>query len=84
MSGNRVPSDDELLELGMSVWEMAESIFDDCKAPADNCIQYNGGNILIFGGSNRIMLDKTGWNASEMHCSERFFALFEHHKPWNF
>jgi len=67
-------TDEELIELGRSVAEIAADIFADCGSPADFCIQHNAGDSIVFGGSNRLTLSARGWKASLIHCSPKFLT----------
>ena len=68
------PTEQQLRELGIEVYQIAESIFEDCGQLRDFGIQDAGG--LVFGGHNRIFLRERGWVASESHCTDNFIAAF--------
>ena len=67
-------TEDQLTQLGVEVYQQAESIFRDCGQLRDFCVQDAGG--LVFGGHNRIYLRKRGWMASEDHCTDGFLTEF--------
>jgi len=67
------PNDEQLADIGERVCDMAREIFEFCGAADDYCHQ--GG--LVFGGTNRIMLNKWGWTADKGLCTARFLDRFE-------
>ena len=65
------PNDYELI--GIAVYEKAQEIFEACDAGNDFCHQTG----LVFGGTNRIKLTKSGWVADSSYCTERFLDAFD-------
>jgi hypothetical protein len=66
-------SRDQLEDIGGEVYETAEEIFEACDAADDFCHQTG----LVFGGTNRIKLTRSGWVAEYSHCTEEFLTKFE-------
>jgi hypothetical protein len=64
---------DDLLDLGCRVLDMAEQIFKWCGAENDFCHQTG----LVFGGTNRIILTHRGWEMDRSYCTEKFIEAFE-------
>lgn len=63
-------------DIDYAVQAMARSIFIDCGAESDYCVQYRGENVLIFGGTNRLKLTRYGWTIDPSYCTPRFIELF--------
>ena len=66
------PTENDLIEIGMDVFEHAADIFNTCGASDDFCRQTG----LVFGGTNRVILSSQGWYADPLYCTERFMAEF--------
>lgn len=62
----------DLEEMGVAVYEMAQEIFIKCHAKDDFCHQTG----LVFGGTNRITLTKRGWEADQGLCTLDFYSRF--------
>jgi hypothetical protein len=63
-------------ELAYSIEEMASQIFTECGAEDDYCVQSIGWGSIVFGGTNRLILDKNGWRLDESYCTLRFIDQF--------
>jgi len=66
----------DYMDVGESIIEIAHSIFCDCGAEDDFCVQYAGGSI-IFGGTNRLILGRRGWSVDRVACTDRFLELWD-------
>ena len=68
-------------ELSLAIQEMAQRIFTICGAEDDFCVQDVGIETIIFGGTNRVILDHRGWYIDTEHCTEKFakawIAIYE-------
>ena len=62
-----------------TVMYIAGHIFEECtKDRNDFGIQrISVGSSIIFGGLNRLKLDRHGWTISHGHCTESFRKNFE-------
>ena len=75
---------EDFTRMGAEICRIALSIFAECGAPADFCVQHldsksSGGStpLICFGGWNRVWLSPAGWEASRSHCSKEFISKFE-------
>jgi hypothetical protein len=68
-----MPNQHEFESIGIEVYEQAQEIFEACGVPDDFCHQIG----LVFGGTNRIKLTRSGWVAEYSHCTEEFLDKFE-------
>lgn len=69
-------------DIAYAVEAMALEIFEDCGAASDYCVQHRGEDRLIFGGTNRLILDKRGWRIDRSACTERFIRRWDEiHAP---
>ena len=64
---------DEYTDLGVDVAEIAAEIFAACGAADDFCIQHG----TVFGGTNRLILDRNGWHIDRGYCTPRFISAFD-------
>jgi len=64
---------DRVDDMGVEVYETAQEIFEACGVPDDFCHQTG----LVFGGTNRIKLTRSGWVAEHEYCTEEFLDAFD-------
>ncbi len=72
-------TDDDLMRIGAAVIEAADMIFTDAGAESDFCLQDVAGDTVIFGGTNRLVLNCRGWAYSNSHCTETFMQSVDKH-----
>ena len=73
------PADDESWKtIGEQVCAVAETIFKDCGAKNDYCIQDNSHyGTVVFGSVNRVIWKvATGFKLDEGYCSPEFIKNF--------
>ena len=73
------PADDESWKtIGEQVCAVAETIFRDCGAESDYCIQDNSRyGQVVFGGVNRVIWTVSGgFSISLSHCTDEFIEKF--------
>ena len=63
--------------IGETVTDIAYAIFTRCGAASDYCLQHNGGDCLVFGGTNRLIFNAQGWSIDESHCTPHFIKAFK-------
>ena len=72
------PTSDQLTEIGEIVCMEAETIFTDCGAADDFCIQDIGIGSVVFGGINRIIWrPKSGFFPDRSYCTDRFLKCWD-------
>lgn len=72
--------EDHLNELGMLVDDAASSIFTECGAESDYCIQ-EVGSVAVFGGTNRLIYSPVhGFRMDESYCTPTFREKFNNLK----
>ncbi|MDA8137015.1 MAG: hypothetical protein M0036_00055 [Desulfobacteraceae bacterium] len=75
------PTDRELIDLGMAVYEAAKELFEACGAGEDFCVQHLSGTSAVFGGTNRVIWSPVaGFTLDASYCTERFkekYLLFK-------
>jgi hypothetical protein len=77
--GMREPSQHQINSVGITVCELAYTVFEICKAADDFCIQSTSN--LVFGGTNRIVWSaRYGFLADRSYCTPRFLACFDEWK----
>jgi hypothetical protein len=74
-------NDKELIDLGIALFGAAETIFHECQAKEDFCVQCISGDTVVFGGTNRLIFSYNGWYISESHCTPQFARLFKTYHP---
>jgi hypothetical protein len=62
-----------------TVMYIAGHIFEECTEDRNDFGIQNisVGSSIIFGGLNRLRLDRNGWTVSYNHCTESFRKNFE-------
>ena len=73
------PADDESWKtIGEQVCAVAETIFKDCGAETDYCIQDNSRyGQVVFGAVNRVIWTVAGgFSISRSHCTDEFIEKF--------
>lgn len=74
----RDPREEEIRDLGVAVFEAAQSIFSDCQAEEDFGVQYTGSSSAVFGGHNRVCwTPRLGFYPDRPYCTERFLRLYD-------
>lgn len=63
--------------IAFMVREAAAQIFFECGAASDMCIQVVGETRIVFGGTNRLILDDHGWSIDEPYCTPSFITAFK-------
>lgn len=71
------PTNSQLNRIGEEIADMAYDAFVACGAEDDFCIQSIGMNVIVFGGTNRLILDRWGLRPSRSHCTSRFLASWD-------
>ena len=64
------------IRIGQAIQEMAHSIFCDCGAELDYCVQAVGTRI-VFGKYNRLILGRYGWDIDRPYCRDEFIEAWE-------
>lgn len=58
-------------DFGKTIFEIAKMCFESC--PEDYCIQHSTDEVIIFGGTNRLIWSVfTGWRIDEPYCTKKF------------
>lgn len=66
-----------LADIGLIIVEEAMTIFENCGAASDFCIQAVGARSAVFGGTNRLLWSITaGFRPDYPYCTERFIAAY--------
>ena len=66
------------VEIYWFIAETCRNIFKDCMAENDFCLQYSSYNMIIFGGTNRILWDPVkGFRPDHGYCTADFIRRFE-------
>lgn len=60
-----------------AVESMARRIFRECGAEDDFCIQYVSDVAIVFGGTNRLVLNRWGWQLDREYCTPNFIKAFD-------
>jgi len=71
------PEIKDCISVGESVCEMACLIFMICEAEDDFCIQNVDSGCIIFGGTNRLVLNQHGFYPDRAYCTPRFLELYD-------
>ena len=69
-------TNEELMEMGVALLEVAEEVFHTCRADEDFCVQSIGLSNVVFGGTNRLVFSHKGFFINESHCTPQFVRLF--------
>lgn len=71
------PSQEQLQELGIMVFEAASELFDKMGYSGDFCVQSIGFNCIVFGGTNRVIWSPVnGFSLDVGYCSDKFIKAF--------
>ena len=66
-------NNDTLIAIGEHVAEQALQLFKDCGAEGDFCLQDIGMDNIVFGGTNRLILDcHNGFHPDSTLCTSNF------------
>jgi hypothetical protein len=69
---------EDLQKIGEACQVIAYSIFSQCGAASDFCIQHASPESVVFGGTNRLILHfRSGWYADRSYCSSRFLERWD-------
>jgi len=74
-----MPSEGDLRKIGEAICETAFDLFATCGAPDDFGVQSVGSTSIVFGGTNRVILDlpSGSWIIDRTYCTRRFQARWD-------
>lgn len=70
--------------IGEMLCDAAFTIFADCEAESDFCVQHVAPDSVVFGGTNRVLFHpERGFHPDPSYCTRRFLKKWEEVKgPW--
>lgn len=72
------PTNEQIQRIGETVCEEAYSIFCDCGAEEDFCVQATGSESVVFGGTNRLMWSvRRGFYPDRPYCTPTFLKRWD-------